>query len=113
MTRCSAILLIVALAGCREHRERSAQPAKQPPKCSDRPNILLVTIDTLRFDSAQRNAPFLASLARRGINFTSAYSTFASTPESHFSLLTGFLSGYTTVLVRPEVSLAFQLRQRG
>lgn len=83
------------------------------------PNVLLVVIDTLRFDATslspqgRNRTPVLELLARESIHFSRSYSTFDSTPESHFSLLTGMHSGWMTEQDRPEISLPYQLRKRG
>jgi arylsulfatase A-like enzyme len=100
-----------------EHQ--AAKAAAQPPRCPDKPNVLLIVIDTLRFDATQLDphgsnpTPFLRHLQSSGANFTSCYSTFDETPPSHFSLLTGFVDGYKTTLDRPENSIAFQLSRNG
>ena len=39
------------------------------------PNVLLITIDTLRADRVASSAPFLTELASRGVHFENAYST--------------------------------------
>jgi len=92
-------------------------PAPVPPK---HPNFLLITLDTLRFDSTaadprtSNGTPFLGELARAGVNFTRSYSTFDATPESHFSLLTGFVDGWGAVpLDVKEFSLPFLLQKSG
>ncbi|HYO77554.1 MAG TPA: sulfatase-like hydrolase/transferase [Thermoanaerobaculia bacterium] len=96
-----------------------AQPASELPPCPDKPNILLISLDTLRFDATSLGAngknrtPFLEQLAGVGLNFVRAYSTHDSTPYSHFSMLTGYINGYQSPIDVPEVSLAHQLKQRG
>jgi arylsulfatase A-like enzyme len=92
------------------------QPQPTPPK---KPNVLIVVLDTLRYDASQldpasRNAtPFLASLQKRGVTFTRCYTTEDSTPPAHFSLLTGYGGGWTGPLDVPSASLAHQLGLRG
>jgi arylsulfatase A-like enzyme len=59
------------------------------------PNLVLVTIDTLRADRvvpsarSQEIAPFLVSLAADGVSFQRAYSTSSWTAPAVVSLLTG------------------------
>lgn len=89
----------------------AAQPAAEPP-----PNVLIVVLDTLRYDSTglagkAGETPFLESLARKGIEFSRAYSTHDSTPPSHFSLLTGFVNGQYTAIDKTEYALPFQLER--
>ena len=62
---------------------------------SDRPNVLLVTIDTLRADRVGPRpgrtslTPFLDELASQGLRYTGAYATAPWTPPSMASVLTG------------------------
>lgn len=72
-------------------------------KAGDRPNVLLVSLDTLRFDcvgavaehrflgdlAAQVATPHLNALARAGAVFTNAVSAAPFTTPSHASLFTG------------------------
>ena len=87
-------------------------PAAAPaPK---RPNILLIVLDTVRFDGVNPSStPFLQSLARRGVVWTKAYATHDFTPPSHFSMLTGFRDGLGGDHDRVENGLAAQLRKVG
>jgi arylsulfatase A-like enzyme len=64
-----------------------ATPVIVPVRASERPNVLLVSLDTLRAD-ALAEAPFLSALARRGRRFTRAYSSSNWTLPAHISLLT-------------------------
>ena len=76
---------------------------------STRPNVLLVTIDTLRADHVssygyyRRTTPFLDELSSQGVRFERAYSTSSWTVPAVASLLTslppsshGLLYGYIT-----------------
>jgi len=70
----------------------AAPPAPQEP----RPNILLITVDTLRGDSlgwvAGRNeTPAIDALAREGFALTTVVSPVPLTLPAHTSLLTGLL----------------------
>jgi arylsulfatase A-like enzyme len=95
------------------------EPTPEPLPCPDKPNILLISLDTLRFDATslgpngKNRTPYLEQLAGVGLNFVRAYSTHDSTPYSHFSMLTGYINGYQSPVDVPEISLAHQLKQRG
>ena len=57
-----------------------------------RPNILLVTIDTLRADRVQRRlTPTLDALAEAGLRFTRARTAVPLTLPSHVTIMTGLL----------------------
>ena len=87
MNRLGAGLLCVLAASC-----GGAAPPAQPPQ---KPNVLLITIDTLRADRvgaygyAAARTPALDELARAGARFTHAYATAPITLTSHASLMTG------------------------
>ncbi|HEV8432418.1 MAG TPA: sulfatase-like hydrolase/transferase [Thermoanaerobaculia bacterium] len=81
---------------------------------TNRPNILLVVVDTLRFDAVNpETTPFLASLGKRAIVFTHAYSTHDFTPTSHFSMFTGLRDGLGGDLDGAELGVPFQLQRAG
>ncbi len=77
----------------------SCHPAEEPPgkraAAARRPNIVLVTIDTLRADHLscygypRPTTPFIDSIARRGLLYSNAYSTCSWTAPSMASLFTG------------------------
>lgn len=90
------------------------------------PNVVLITIDTLRADyvgaygSKEVKTPFLDSLATDGIVFDNAYCQVPLTPPSHASILTGTypathgLRDFTSGRFRKEtMSLARILKERG
>jgi choline-sulfatase len=85
---CAFALMMVAACG----REPSPEVATPPAAA---PNLLLVTIDTLRADRVgaygDRTArtPAMDALAARGATFTRAYATAPITLTSHASLMTG------------------------
>jgi arylsulfatase A-like enzyme/Tfp pilus assembly protein PilF len=70
-------------------------PAPPPATRTEaRPSILLVTLDTTRFDAIGPEArgvetPAFTALAARGLRFRQAYSTVPETLPSHASMLTG------------------------
>lgn len=65
------------------------------PKLAGKPNIILVTVDTLRADHlstyghARETSPNLTRLAERGVLFEVAYSTMGTTLPAHLSIMTG------------------------
>jgi arylsulfatase A-like enzyme/Flp pilus assembly protein TadD len=75
-------LFAASVAACRQ-----ATPAPSTP-----PNILLITIDTLRADRVGRGLmPAVDGLAAKGVRFTHARSTVPLTLPSHTSIMTGTL----------------------
>ena len=70
-------------------------PAEAPSSPADKPNVLLVTIDTLRADHVgcygdqAASTPSLDALAARGVRFETAVSHVPLTGPSHASILTG------------------------
>ncbi len=90
--------------------------------CSgERPNLLLISVDTLRPDHLaaygyeRDTAPALEWLARDGVLWENAYSTAPATVASHASLFTGRFPyqhgalNYSTPLPEPEHTLAEEL----
>src|SRR5436309_14565652 len=83
----AALLALLLLAGC----------WREPPGdvAAGRPNVLLVTIDTLRADHlgcyghAGAATPTLDALAARGVRFATAVAHVPLTGPSHASILTG------------------------
>ncbi len=84
-----ALVLAAAGSGCRAGTSRSAE--------ADRPNVLLVTIDTLRADHVgcygykSATTPTIDSLAARGVRFETAVAHAPLTGPSHASILTGLI----------------------
>jgi arylsulfatase A-like enzyme/tetratricopeptide (TPR) repeat protein len=85
--RCGALAAFVAAPGCRQ--------ATAPAPSAARPNVLFVTIDTLRADRlgayghAAAATPTLDALAARGVRFATAIAHVPLTGPSHASMLTG------------------------
>lgn len=118
----AAALLLAAgllLQGC---EGETPEPAPAAP----RPNVLLITIDTLRADAlgiygqTLPTSPNLDSLAAQGVVFDDCISSAPSTLPSHASIMTGKQpyvhgardnSGY--VLTSDNVTLAEVLRAHG
>ncbi len=104
----------------------SCGSSSPPPAAPDRPNVLLVTIDTLRADHvgcygySRASTPTLDALAKRGVRFETAVVHAPLTGPSHASILTGQLplghgfrnnSGFT---LSPQVKTAAErFRQTG
>jgi len=78
-----------SVVACSGEVERAAEPIR------DRPDVVLITIDTLRPDHLgfygcrEETAPFLASLARNSAVFTRAFSTSSWTAPATASVFTG------------------------
>ena len=109
MTRASGVSLVLVLA----LTAACTQPAPPSPA---KPNVLLITIDTLRADRVGRGlTPAIDAVAARGVRYTSARATVPLTLPSHTSILTGTqptehgvrLNG-VAMPVRPTVARAFQ-----
>lgn len=79
----SLALVLVLLTAC--SRTETPQPASSAPK----PSILLVTLDTTRFDAVGEATPAFTALTARGRNYTQAYAPVPQTLPSHASMLTG------------------------
>lgn len=81
-----------------------------------RPNVLLVTVDTLRADHlgcygrSEASTPALDALARRGVRFENAHAAVPITGPSHATILTGL---YPPVHgVRDNVNFVLDSRHR-
>jgi arylsulfatase A-like enzyme/Tfp pilus assembly protein PilF len=112
----AALTLIGVLAACRSSIARR----------SAHPNILLITIDTLRADHIGAYGyptaltPSLDALARRGLRFDNAATMTPLTLPAHSSLMTGTFPAYHGVrdnagfvLSHDHTTLADALRARG
>ena len=70
----------------------------------DTPNIILISLDTLRAQSmscygfTKRTTPFLDQLAQEGVLFENMCAASTSTPPSHMSMMTGLYLGVHGVL---------------
>jgi choline-sulfatase len=77
-------VLLALLMGC------AGEPGTPPPP--PRPNLLLVTVDTLRADRVRPDlTPTLDRLAATGVRFTNARSVAPLTLPAHVSIMTGLL----------------------
>ena len=72
----------------------SGSSSQSPDPIDSRPNVLLISIDTLRPDHltcygyGRDTTPFLDSLAKRGVVFENAFAQASWTLPSHMSLMT-------------------------
>ena len=88
--------LVMALTVC---AAAMASPAPIPAQTASGPNVLLVTIDTLRADRlgaygyARAQTPTLDALAASGVRFADATAHAPLTYPSHVSILTGRYPG--------------------
>jgi choline-sulfatase len=84
------VAVVFALAGTLAGACGRRDDADDAPR--GRPDLLLVTIDTLRADRVGRGlTPTLDALAARGVQFTQARAAAPLTLPSHVSMLTGAL----------------------
>ena len=99
--------------------------AQTSPAASAKPDIFLITIDTLRADHVgcygykQIETPALDSLAADGVRFTQAFTHSPITNTSHISILTGLLpsmhgvTDFGVPLAPQHVTLAELLKKQG
>jgi len=102
-----------------------ATPRSAAQNVTQRPNIFLITIDTLRADHVhcygydQIQTPALDSIAKEGIRFAQAFTPSPITNSSHTSILTGLLpsshgvSDFGVPLAPIHPTLAVLLAARG
>ncbi len=124
--KAARILLICALAGYFiPSRSAAIQARTKPQSGSPRPEVFLVTIDTLRADHVHCygynsvRTPALDGLAREGIRFTQAFTPSPITNTSHTSILTGLLpsshgvTDFAVPLAATHATLAELLKKSG
>ena len=90
------IVVLAATVSLGNHFAKQAFLAGLPPAKSGAPNVLLITVDTLRADHVGaygygRPTPTLDTLAREGLQFDYAIATSSWTLPSHATLMTGLL----------------------
>lgn len=120
-----ALLALALLAAGCSPPQAGPGPRGTPAPQGTPPNLLLVTIDTLRADHcsaygyARPTTPTLARLAAEGVLFEQAYAPIPVTGPSHTSLMTGLYPRATGVVANGHVlgasrpTLAELLRARG
>jgi len=97
-----ALVLVVSRALARQtpgSREADSTPANVraagQPAAAGQPNVVLISIDTLRADrlscygNPRRTSPSLDALAAEGVRFEHAFATSSWTLPAHASMLTG------------------------
>jgi choline-sulfatase len=108
------------------HLAAGVSVAGEPPQSkAPRPQVFLITIDTLRADHVhcygydRIRTPALDSLAKQGIRFTQAFTPSPITNSSHTSILTGLLpsshgvSDFGVPLAATHPTLAELLTKQG
>lgn len=121
----TALFAIAALAARWDEETAPLRRALSPPTDDPRPDVLLITIDTLRADHCSlyghraRTTPHLDRLAATGLTFDTAYAPTGATCPSHATLFTG-RTPWVHGLVRnglslpeAEETLAERLREAG
>ncbi len=100
-------------------------PGPRPEASASSPNVLLVSLDTLRADHLasygyfRQTAPTLSKMAARGAQFDESYSQAASTVPTHGSIFSGKLPAqhemwsYKERLSRSALTVAEHLRDHG
>jgi arylsulfatase A-like enzyme len=113
-------LFLAAL--CVSAPRRAVEP---PPRAALRKNLLIVVVDTLRFDKGEKGAgsersAIPPSLRDRGVHFLNALSTGIHTKPSMMALFTGFYPSESGLIVNgakvlkpPGPMLAERLRRAG
>src|SRR5260370_23176914 len=115
-----ALQIVVCLRLLGTALARDAATAKR-----SRPDIFLVTIDTLRADhihcygDEEVETPTLDALAKGGVRFAQAFTASPITNTSHTTILTGLLPGshgvtdFAIPLAPEHTTLAEMLHQQG
>jgi arylsulfatase A-like enzyme/Flp pilus assembly protein TadD len=94
-------LVRICLLGCLSACAHDKRPVATAP-----PNIVLITIDTLRADRVGRGlTPSIDALAARATRFTNARATVPLTLPSHVSIMTGALPPQSGVRLNGGVGL--------
>src|ERR1700758_1790974 len=89
------LLFVFWLAASAAAASTTPSRASAPPRASVSPNVIVITIDTVRADrmgflGSQRGlTPHLDALAQQSVVFTRAYSQVPITTASHATILTG------------------------
>jgi choline-sulfatase len=93
MRRAIIAAVLATIAACNR-----SPAATGPPRGTERPSILLITLDTTRADAIGPDAPGVDTpafnaVAARGVRFRQAYSTVPETLPSHSSMMSGLYPG--------------------
>jgi len=91
LTIFSFLIILLTILGIASSRETKPQVQSHD---DERPNLLLITVDTLRSDHLSsygyhlKTSPRIDQLAAEGVRFHNAYTTIPMTGPSHLSLFT-------------------------
>jgi arylsulfatase A-like enzyme len=105
--------LLIWTAAC------SADTSKPPADGTERPNVLLISIDTLRADRlgaygyARPTSPNLDRLAGRGVRFADVVTQSTRTLMAHKSIFAATLSSVHRGRLDPRPTLAARLQEAG
>lgn len=126
--RCASLLALALwfAVGCADSDVESESPRAADTTRSGKPNVVLITLDTVRADAlnaygqALPSSPEIERIGREGVVFDRAFTSAPSTLPSHASILTarypfanGVRSNAGYVLPQENVTLAEVLRQNG
>jgi arylsulfatase A-like enzyme/Flp pilus assembly protein TadD len=124
--RLSLLVLSIGLSGILGDAAGTALPSPRPPSgAGARPNLLVITIDTLRADrvgcyGGSLKTPSIDRLAERGVVFRRAFAPVPTTLPSHTSLFLGLgplrhgVHDNSNFIVGPEfLTLAEHLKAAG
>jgi arylsulfatase A-like enzyme len=88
-------VVLIVLTGIYSERTAESSEPRTLPRSTDAPNVLLITLDTLRADHlssfgySRQTTPNLDRLAQEGVLFEDAFATASWTLPSHASIMTG------------------------
>ena len=88
----ATFVCLIAMVSCGDQSEPGVSPDTKPRSS---PNVLLITIGTLRtshlstYGYATNTSPNISRLAAQGVRFTAAYAPMPSTAPSHATMMTG------------------------
>jgi arylsulfatase A-like enzyme len=124
--RLAIVILCLALSGCdSEQSSTLSMPLEPAPRNSNLPDIVFVSIDSLRFDHlgcygyARQTSPTIDKMAAEGAKFSNAISTTSWTLPSHAAMFTGLYdSSHGVISTRTHlgenfVTLAESLKDAG
>lgn len=113
-----ALVILGVVAAAIFQRQVAGSGQNDARESPELPNVLIVVVDTLRYDATALadpaiDTPYLRSLRERAFVFHQTYSTHDLTPPSHYSILSGIIDGRHTKLDAPQFGLPHQLAHFG
>jgi arylsulfatase A-like enzyme len=85
-----ALVAVASVLAWRHHARTATSPSVHPAEAH--PNVVLITIDTLRADRLRRGfTPAIDALALTGVRFDTARTAVPLTLPSHVTIMTGAL----------------------